>query len=80
MGCTDRKACFEWFQVRHVTVTTKNTSFSQRLNGLLTSIEDVLLICIIKSSLYDRRETESCMLISLMFHLSVTYTTTTSPH
>ncbi len=72
-GCADRRACFECFQVRRVTVTTKNTSFSQGLGSLLTSSKDVLLMCIVKSSLNDRRKAESYMLISLMFHLSVTY-------
>ncbi len=60
--------------MRRVTVTTKNTSFSQGLGSLLTSSKDVLLMRIVKSSLNDRRKAESYMLISLMFHLSVTGT------
>lgn len=57
------------FQVSRETATTKHTSFSRRLDGLLTSSEDVMLIRIVKSSVGDRRGAESDTLMCLMFHL-----------
>lgn len=69
VSLTVGRVVWSGFQVSRETATTKHTSFSRRLDGLLTSSEDVLLIRIVKSSVGDRRGAESDTLMCLMFHL-----------